>query len=72
MEERQHKRKRSLQDSTVDLGKMAAAKSRVEALKEELEGIDETAGTMLIIMEHIEALEQILTNAKKPVRALHL
>jgi hypothetical protein len=70
--ERQHKRKRSLQETPVDIGKMAAAKSRIQALKEELEGIEETSETMQVIMEHIEALDEILANAKKPVRALLL
>lgn len=61
-----HKRKRGLQDSPVDLGKMAAAKSRLSALEEELEGIEETAVELQAIMEHVDALDEILAKAKKP------
>ena len=42
MSEGGHKRKRSLQDSTVDISKMSMALTRLDALKDELEGIEET------------------------------
>ncbi|GLB44047.1 hypothetical protein LshimejAT787_1502310 [Lyophyllum shimeji] len=66
MSERTHKRKRSLQDSTVDLSKMRMALSRLEALKEELDGIEETEEELHNISEHVLALENILKGAKKP------
>lgn len=67
MSERGHKRKRSLQDSTVDLSKMRMALSRLDALKEELDGIEETEVELHTISEHVLALENILKGAKKPV-----
>ncbi len=72
MSERSHKRKRSLQDSTVDLSKMSMALTRLEALKDELEGIEETEAELRTISEHVLALENILRGAKKPVRSLFL
>ena len=67
MSERGHKRKRSLQDSIVDLSKMRMALSRLDALKEELDGIEETEVELHTISEHVLALENILKGAKKPV-----
>ncbi|TFY76544.1 hypothetical protein EWM64_g7469 [Hericium alpestre] len=63
---RVHKRKRSLQDSPVDLTKMRMAMNRLGALKEELEGIEETEGELKALMLHVDALEAILGTAKKP------
>jgi hypothetical protein len=68
MSERTQKRKRSLQDSTVDLSKVRMALNRLEALKEELDGIEETEEELSIISEHLFALENIpVKGAKKPV-----
>jgi hypothetical protein len=64
---RNHKRKRSLQDSPVDLTKMKMAMQRVRALKEELAGIEETEGEVEALMTHVNSLEEILRSAKKPV-----
>jgi len=64
--ERTHKRKRSLQDSTVDLSKMRMALNRLESLKEELYGIEETEEELQTITDHVLALENILKGAKKP------
>jgi len=61
-----HKRKRSLQDSTIDLSKMRMALNRLDALKAELDGIEETEEEMLAISEHVLELENILRGAKKP------
>ena len=67
-----HKRKRSLQDSPVDLTKMKMAMQRVQALREELAGIEETEGEMEALMTHVNSLEEILCSAKKPVRGFLL
>ncbi|SRR6266550_4845511 len=73
MPERTHKRKRSLQDSTVDLSKMRMAVNRLEALKEELDGIEETEEELRTISEHVTALEDILVKgAKKLVCCIFL
>jgi hypothetical protein len=45
-EDRAHKRKRSLQDTRVDLSKMRMALHHLDALKEELDGIEETEEEM--------------------------
>ena len=62
-----HNRKRSLQDTPVDLSKMGMALNHLIALKEELDGIEETEKEMDSVMEHVHALEEILSRAKKPV-----
>lgn len=67
-----HKRKRSLQDSTIDLSKMRMALNRLDALKAELDGIEETEEEMLAISEHVLELENILRGAKKPVCCIFL
>ena len=72
MSERDHKRKRSLQDSPVDLSKMRMALNRLEALKEELDGIEETEEELHTIPDHVLALENILKDVKKPVRCIFL
>ncbi|KAF8961191.1 hypothetical protein BDZ97DRAFT_1921569 [Flammula alnicola] len=66
MSQRGHKRKRSLQDSPVDLSKMRMALNRLEALTEELDGIEETEEELRTILDHVLALENILKGAKKP------
>ena len=71
MSERIHKRKRSLQDSTVLL-KMRMALNRLDTLKGELDGIEETEAEELHISEHFLALENTLKDAKKPVCYLFL
>jgi wobble nucleotide-excising tRNase len=72
MSERTHKRKRSLQDSTVDLSKMRMALTHLAALKDELDGIEETVEELHSISEHVVALENILKGAKKPVGQVNL
>jgi len=72
MSERGHKRKRSLQDLPVDLSKMRMTLNRLEALKEELDGIEETEEELHTISDHVFALENILKGAKKPVRCIFL
>jgi hypothetical protein len=62
-----HKRKRSLQDMPVDLTKMQLAKQRLQALQEELSGIEETTDEMGQIMVHVDALQDILKTTKKLV-----
>lgn len=66
MSERSHKRKRSLQDSPVDLSKMTMALIRLDVLKSELDGIQETEEELDSITKHVSALEDILRGAKKP------
>ena len=72
MPELGRKRKRSLQDSHVDLSKMRMALDRLEALKEELDGIEETEEEIHSISDHVLALQDILKGAKKPVRCIFL
>ncbi|KAI0344376.1 hypothetical protein BDW22DRAFT_1427977 [Trametopsis cervina] len=67
MSEPRYKRKRSLQESSVDISKMRVALDRVKALKQELEGIEETENEMEQVMKHIAALEDILSTSKKSV-----
>ena len=62
-----HKRKRSIQDTPVDLNKMKMALNHLSSLKEELDGIQETEGEMEAVMEHVHALQKILETAKKRV-----
>jgi hypothetical protein len=62
-----HKRKRSLQDSPVDLTTMQVARKRLIALQEELSGIQETELEMEEIMKHVDALAVILGTGKKLV-----
>jgi hypothetical protein len=62
-----HKRKWSLQDTPVDLTKMKMAMQRVQALREELSGIEEMEGEMEALMTHVNDLEEIFHSAKKPV-----
>ncbi|KAF9443433.1 hypothetical protein P691DRAFT_808967 [Macrolepiota fuliginosa MF-IS2] len=61
-----HKRKRSIQDSPVDISKTRQASIHLAALKEELEGIQETEAEMNAITQHMGALEDILSKAAKP------
>jgi predicted component of type VI protein secretion system len=62
-----HKRKRSIQDTPVDLTKMQLARQRLSALQEELSGIEETETEMEEIMKHLDALQGILGSTKKLV-----
>jgi len=66
---RTHKRKRSLQDSPVDISKMRKLTARLEALREELTAIEETEEEIQHDMEHVNALDAILKEGKKIVRA---
>jgi hypothetical protein len=68
MGDKKHKRKRSLQDDMVDLSKMAVVKEHFGYLKNELDGFRETYDDMESIMTHIQSLEAILQDVKKPVR----
>ena len=72
MSERGHKRKRSLQDSPIDVSKMRMALNRLDALKAELDGIQETEEELDGISKHDLALEDILTGAMKPVRPIYI
>ena len=65
-----HKRKRSLQDSPVDLTTMQVARKRLIALQEELSGIQETELEMEEIMKHVDALALILGTGKKLVSSI--
>lgn len=60
-----HKRKRSIQDTPVDLTKMQLARQQLSALQEELSGIEETETEMEEIMKHVDALQGILGSTKK-------
>ncbi|SJL03466.1 uncharacterized protein ARMOST_06822 [Armillaria ostoyae] len=60
-----HERKRSLQDSPVNLTKMQMARTHLRALEEELRGIEETEEEIQQIMSHTDALEAILGATKK-------
>ncbi|KAG6853041.1 hypothetical protein C0991_007297 [Blastosporella zonata] len=70
MRESTHKRKRSLQDSTIGLSKMGMALNRLAALKEELDGIEETEDELNSISEHVLGLENILKSQFKTSRRL--
>ncbi|KAJ7506985.1 hypothetical protein B0H11DRAFT_1969712 [Mycena galericulata] len=63
------KRKRSLEDSPVDLTVMKKARSCLLSLQQELEGIEETAGEITAIMEQVEVLQGILGTTQKPILA---
>ncbi|KAL0945712.1 hypothetical protein HGRIS_014860 [Hohenbuehelia grisea] len=64
MSQQTHKRKRSLQDSPVDVSKFQQALNRLQSLKEELDGITETEAEIEEVMNHVYALETILKTAK--------
>ncbi|TFY52650.1 hypothetical protein EVG20_g10461 [Dentipellis fragilis] len=57
-----HRRKRSLQESHVDLSKTNTALYRLRQLQAELEGIEETEAEMAAVMKHVNALEDILND----------
>ena len=67
MSEKSHKRKRSIQDTPVDLTMMQLARQQLTALQQELAGIQETEKEMEELMTHLDALQEILGTAKKPV-----
>lgn len=62
------KRKRSLQDISMDVFKMSKALEKIRVLAGELEEVEETEQEMLAIMKHVHELEAILKTAKFPVR----
>ncbi|KAJ6611501.1 hypothetical protein B0H10DRAFT_363709 [Mycena sp. CBHHK59/15] len=66
MSNKGHKRKRSLQDSPVDLTIMQKARTCLVSLQQELEGIVETSDEITAIMTQVDALQAILGTAKKP------
>ncbi|KAL4251082.1 hypothetical protein ABKN59_005641 [Abortiporus biennis] len=69
MSERGRKRKRSIHDTCrppVDLSKIRMALSHLDALKTELDGIEETEEELASISKHVLAVEEILRGAKKP------
>lgn len=66
--ERPFKRKRSLQDDPADVSKMKQVMKELNALREELEGIQQMESELEKAMEHIKALEKHLESSKKPVR----
>ena len=51
---------------------MRMALNRLGALKAELDGIRETEEELDGISRHVEALEEILKGAKKPVRPIYI
>lgn len=61
------KRKRSINDTPIDLTKMQTARQHLLALQEESEGIEETELEMAKIMCHVDALQDILGSSKKLV-----
>ncbi|PPQ74684.1 hypothetical protein CVT26_007667 [Gymnopilus dilepis] len=65
-DQRVHKRKRSIQDTPINVNRIQSAMHRVSVLKEELAGIKETEVDVEAMMQHVSALEQILRGAKKP------
>jgi hypothetical protein len=71
MSERGLKRSRSLQDSPVDLSKIRMALNHLEAIKEELGGIEETEEELHTISDHVVALKNILKGAKVPVCCIY-
>jgi hypothetical protein len=72
MSERTHKHKRTLQDSSVDLSKVRTALTRLTALKDELDGIEETEEELHTISEHVVALENILKGEISILLTLHI
>ena len=72
MSERGHKRKRSLQDSPIDISKTKMTLNFLDALKAELDGIQETEEDLDGISKHVLALEDILKGAKKSVRPISI
>ncbi|KAJ7731424.1 hypothetical protein DFH07DRAFT_755635 [Mycena maculata] len=67
-----HKRKRSLQDSPVDLTLMQQARKCLVALQEELDGVVETTSEITAIMTQVDALQAILGTAKKPTDLMNV
>ncbi|KAK7050481.1 hypothetical protein R3P38DRAFT_3173891 [Favolaschia claudopus] len=60
-----YKRKRSLQDTPVNLSLMQQARECLVALQEELHGVEETAEEITVIMTQFNALQRILATAEK-------
>ncbi|KAJ7257463.1 hypothetical protein C8J57DRAFT_1074397 [Mycena rebaudengoi] len=65
-----HKRKRSLDDDPVDVGKLYRLKQHMALLREELEGIEETEGELDSVMKQIGNLETILADFEAGSRML--
>jgi len=61
------KRKRSLQDTPIDKRKMTRVTNSLNALREELSGIDETEEKMEGVMKHVDELDCILKETKRIV-----
>ncbi|KAF8868295.1 hypothetical protein CPB85DRAFT_1365403, partial [Mucidula mucida] len=59
------RRKRNVYDSPIGLTKMQLARQQLLALRNELFGIEETAEEMSQIMDHVNALQDILSTAKE-------
>jgi hypothetical protein len=64
---RGHKRKRSIEDTPFDRSKLALARKYLTELQEQLQDVEETEIEMGEVMDHVAALEGILSKAKKPV-----
>ena len=62
------KRKRSLNDSHVDLTKLKTAVRALQELADELAGIRETEGALAGIVEGVDALQAMLARAQDAVR----
>ena len=62
-----HKRKRSVDDTPIDIGLLRKAKKQIEVLRQHLADIEETEEEMGAVMLHLQGLEKILSGAKKPV-----
>jgi hypothetical protein len=60
-------RKRSTQDTPVNLSKMTMAINHLVALETELHGIQDAEREMDAVMEHFHALQEIFENTRKPV-----
>ncbi|KAF8171228.1 hypothetical protein K438DRAFT_1613143 [Mycena galopus ATCC 62051] len=61
-----HKRKRSLQDSPVDLARIQQARKCLVALQEELDSVVETTTAITVLSTQVDSLQAILGRAKKP------
>lgn len=60
-----HKGKRSIQDTPIDVSRMRRLTSQLEALREELQGVDETEAEMAEVIKHVNLLETLLKESKK-------
>lgn len=67
----QENKRRRLNDSTVDLGKMAAVKAGLALLMTELDEVVKTGFDLKTAVERVNGLDDILNEAQKPVRHFH-